>query len=179
MLTNRPTVREFMTPDPVIIDGGLTLSDAFTRMFQINARHLPVYVGGHLVGMLLATDWSAFGAPADVIKGACGLSGLYDLEPVRLCYLNDVLALTPESARRNSPTLLSPTRPTPLILTDGGDEGPEYHRQTGELAAAWRARGVPIQELDMTGHNHFSIVAELESPFSPLARAIQTQMGLV
>ena len=104
--------------------------------------------GGHLVGMLLATDWSAFGAPADVIKGACGMSGLYDLEPIRLCYLNDVLALTPESARRNSPVLLAPPRPTPLILTDGGDEGPEYHRQTGELATAWRAKGVPVETLD-------------------------------
>ena len=135
--------------------------------------------GGHLVGMLLATDWSTFGAPADVLKGACGMSGLYDLEPIRLCYLNDVLALTPESARRNSPLLLAPPRPTPLILTDGGDEGPEYHRQTGELAAAWRAKGMPVETLDMTGHNHFSIVAELESPFSPLARAIQLQMGLV
>jgi arylformamidase len=134
--------------------------------------------GGHLVGMLLATDWSTFGAPADVIKGACGMSGLYDLEPIRLCYLNDVLALTPESARRNSPVLLAPTRATPLILTDGGDEGPEYHRQTGELATAWRAKGVLVETLDLTGHNHFSIVAELESPFSPLARAIQGQMGL-
>ena len=134
--------------------------------------------GGHLVGMLLATDWSTFGAPADVLKGGCGLSGLYDLEPIRLCYLNDVLALTPESARRNSPLALVPTWPTPLILTDGGDERPEYHRQTAELAAAWRAQGVPVQTPDMTGHNHFSIVAELESPFSPLARAIQAQMGL-
>ena len=38
---------------------------------------------------------------------------------------------------------------------------------------------MPVETLDMTGHNHFSIVAELESPFSPLARAIQLQMGLV
>lgn len=56
MLTDRPTVREFMTPDPVIIDGGLTLSDAFTRMFQISARHLPVYVSGHLVGIISDRD---------------------------------------------------------------------------------------------------------------------------
>ena len=134
--------------------------------------------GGHLVGMLLATDWSAFDTPVTVIKGACGISGLYDLEPIRLCYLNDVLALTPESARRNSPAALAPRGATPLILTDGGDEGPEYHRQTADLAAAWRAKGVPVERLDMAGHNHFSIVAELESPFSPLARAIQGQMGL-
>jgi hypothetical protein len=30
----------------------------------------------------------------------------------------------------------------------------------------------------MEGHDHFSIVAELQSPFSALARAIQRQAGL-
>lgn len=134
--------------------------------------------GGHLVAMLLATDWPALGVPADVVKSGCAISGLYDLEPIRLCYLNQVLALTPEVAQRNSPVLLAPSRPTPLILAVGGAEGPEYHRQTDALAAAWRTRGVPIEVMDLPGHDHFSIVAELESPFSSLARAIQTQMGL-
>jgi arylformamidase len=134
--------------------------------------------GGHLVAMLLATDWAAFGAPADTVKAGCAISGLYDLEPIRLCYLNDVLALTPEVARRNSPVHLAPARPTPLVLALGGAEGPEYHRQTDALAAAWRAQGVPIEVMDLAGHDHFSIVAELQSPFSALARAIQGQMGL-
>jgi len=134
--------------------------------------------GGHLVAMLLATDWPALDVPADVVKSGCAISGLYDLEPIRLCYLNQVLALTPEVAQRNSPVLLAPSRATPLILAVGGAEGPEYHRQTDALAAAWRTRGVPIEVMDLPGHDHFSIVAELESPFSSLARAIQTQMGL-
>ena len=134
--------------------------------------------GGHLVAMLLATDWPALGVPSDVVKSGCAISGLYDLEPIRLCYLNQVLALTPEVAQRNSPVLLAPSRATPLILAVGGAEGPEYHRQTDALAAAWRTRGVPIEVMDLPGHDHFSIVAELESPFSSLARAIQTQMGL-
>jgi CBS domain-containing protein len=56
MLTDRPTVRDFMTPNPAIVDGGLSISDAFTRMFQIRSRHLPVYVGGHLVGILSDRD---------------------------------------------------------------------------------------------------------------------------
>jgi arylformamidase len=73
---------------------------------------------------------------------------------------------------------LAPSVPTPLILALGGAEGPEYHRQTDDLAAAWRARGGPIEVMDMEGHDHFSIVAELQSPSSPLARAIQRQMGL-
>lgn len=45
-----------MTPNPVVIDGGLTITDALTRMFQIHARHLPVMVGGHLVGVLSDRD---------------------------------------------------------------------------------------------------------------------------
>ncbi len=45
-----------MTPAPATIDGGLSLADAFTRMFQLHIRHLPVYVGGHLVGILSERD---------------------------------------------------------------------------------------------------------------------------
>jgi len=134
--------------------------------------------GGHLVAMLLATDWPQFGVPADVVKAGCAISGLYDLEPIRLCYLNDVLGLTPESARRNSPVHLKPTGRAPLVLAVGADEGPEYHRQTNDLAAAWRALGTPVDIVDAAGLNHFSIVAELERPDSALARVIRTQMGL-
>ncbi|PYM20493.1 MAG: alpha/beta hydrolase [Candidatus Rokuibacteriota bacterium] len=132
--------------------------------------------GGHLTAMLLATDWTTLGRPADVVKGGVAISGLYDLEPIRLCYLNDVLALTPESARRNSPVTLPAPRAGALVLAVGGEEGPEYHRQTAELATAWRV--TPGDVMDMAGHDHFSIVSELENPFSPLARAIQRQMGL-
>jgi arylformamidase len=134
--------------------------------------------GGHLVAMLLATDWREFGAPADVVKAGCAVSGLYDLEPIRLCYLNDVLALSPESARRNSPVHLKPAGRAPLLLVVGAQEGPEYHRQTDDLAAAWRSHGASIGVLDATGHDHFSIISELERPDPPLARAIRKQIGL-
>jgi arylformamidase len=133
--------------------------------------------GGHLVAMLLATEWAKFDAPGDVVKGATGISGLYDLEPIRLSYLNDVLALTAETARRYSPIVLRPRARPPLLLAVGGREGAEYHRQTEELAAAWRAHGVPIEVLDQAGHDHFSIVAQLEDPASPLSRAMLHQMG--
>jgi arylformamidase len=134
--------------------------------------------GGHLTAMMLATDWRAWGLPADVVKGACAISGLYDLEPIRLCYLNHILALTPESARRNSPVHLAPTGRPPLVLAVGGAEGPEYHRQTDDLAAAWRAHGLSIEVMDLAGHDHFSIMGELSSPGTELARAIHRQLGL-
>ncbi len=50
------TVGQFMTKDPVVIDGGLNLVDAYTRMFQYEIRHLPVYSNGHLVGIITDRD---------------------------------------------------------------------------------------------------------------------------
>ncbi len=71
MSATHPTVREFMTPDPVTIDGGLTVNDAATRMFHIHARHLPVYVGGHLVGILSDRDIARASA-SDNLEGGRG-----------------------------------------------------------------------------------------------------------
>src|SRR6185436_335151 len=134
--------------------------------------------GGHLAAMLMSTDWSAFaGLPADVVKAGCGISGLYDLEPIRLSYLNEVLKLTPESARHLSPVHCPPARSGPLLLAVGGLEGPEYHRQGEELAAVWRTKRLPCQALDMPGHHHFSILAELEDPGTTLSRLLLRQMG--
>jgi arylformamidase len=134
--------------------------------------------GGHLVAMLMSTDWNAFaGLHADVIKAGCGISGLYDLEPIRLSYLNEILRLTQESARRNGPVHCPPARSGPLLLPVGGLEGAEYHRQGEELAAVWRTRRLPCQTIDMPGHHHFSILAELEDPGTTLSRLLLRQMG--
>jgi arylformamidase len=136
--------------------------------------------GGHLVAMLMSTDWDRFaGLPPDVVKAGCGISGLYDLEPLRLSYLNDTLGLTAEAARRNSPVHLRPARPGgPLLLPVGGLEGDEYHRQSEALAAAWRRWGAPVDVVDMAGHDHFSILTELEAPDTALSRAILAHLGV-
>src|SRR5437899_1782114 len=134
--------------------------------------------GGHLAAMLMSTDWSAFaGLRADVIKAGCGISGLYDLEPIRLSYLNEVLKLTPETARRLSPVHCPPARSGPLLLAVGELEGPEYHRQGEEMAAIWRTRRLPCQALDMPAHNHFTILGELEDPGPTLSRFLLRHTG--
>ena len=133
--------------------------------------------GGHLTAMCLATDWRAFGVPPDVVKGGAGVSGLYDLEPIRLCYLNDTLKLDPEAARRNSPVHLAPASRAPLLVAVGDREGPEYLRQTRDVAATWRRHGVAVEVLEMAGIDHFSIICQLEDPASELSRAVLRQIG--
>jgi len=135
--------------------------------------------GGHLTAMMMTTDWPAHGGlPADLVKGCCAISGLFDLEPLRLSYLNEALGLEQGSARRNSPLYNITRHGSPLIAAVGGEETEEFLRHTGMLTTAWRARGFPCQELTLAGLNHFTVVDELGRAGSPLARAVLAQMGL-
>jgi arylformamidase len=87
--------------------------------------------GGHLVGMLLATDWAReFGVPADVVRGATAISGIFDLEPIRLTYVNAPLGMDAAAAARNSPLHRPPLSRCPLILCYGENETDEFKRQT-------------------------------------------------
>lgn len=135
--------------------------------------------GGHLVGMLAATDWPAgFGVPGDVVKGGVSLSGLFELEPIRLSFVNDELGLTPDAARRNSPVLLPASPNVPLTLAYGGLESDEYHRQSAVYAAhVERQGGQPILK-PIADRHHFDIVVDLGDPGSEVFRLAAAQMGL-
>ncbi len=135
--------------------------------------------GGHLAGMMLATDWAGgYGMPADVIKGACAVSGLFDLEPVRLSNANEWARLDAAAARRNSPIHHLPEVGCPLIVTYGGLETDEFKRQSEDYLAAWRAKGHPCAYVDLPGRHHFATMPELMDTNSPLTRAVFDQMGL-
>ncbi len=139
--------------------------------------------GGHLVAMLLASDWAGdFALPADLVKGGVAISGLYDLEPIRLCYLNEELALSADDAARNSPVnrLPSPAAAgrAALVLVYGALESEEFARQTELYAAALRAAGFACDVQTIAGHHHMSVVATLNRRLSQLSRIITKQMGL-
>lgn len=130
--------------------------------------------GGHLTAMLLATDWRDVdpGLPTMPFKGACGLSGLYDLEPIRLTFLNDVLALTPDQVTRNSPLYLDPFADVPLILSVGDRETAEFKRHQTELFAAWSAKGLAVEEVSAPDCHHYTIVEHFGDPATDLHKAM-------
>lgn len=142
-----------------------------------------VYVSGHsaggqIVGMLMADGWQApLGLSRDVIKGGCGISGLYDMEALRLSYLNETLGLDVDAAARNSPCLLRPATDAPLIAAVGGLEGEEFLRQNDTIAAAWGSR-VQVTPMILEGLHHYSAVESLGDAHSELCSAILAQMGL-
>jgi len=136
--------------------------------------------GGHLTASVAATDWAAqAGVPAGLRPaGGFSFSGLHDLEPIRLCYLNDTLGMDIDEARRNSPVAMAAPADGDWTLWVGGTEGPEYLRQAFDLAAAWGTdarRRVRAEVL--AGDNHFTVIEPLADPGSPLARRMHAAMG--
>ncbi len=136
--------------------------------------------GGHITAMMASTDWSAYDSalPQNLVKAGCAISGVYDLEPVRLSFQNDDLQFSPEEAAEFSPVLMKPGRVAPLLLPVGGDEGPEFIRQSEDLAAAWSAQGKDISAMVMPGKHHFTTINEFLDPDSTLSNTVRTQIGI-
>lgn len=135
--------------------------------------------GGQQVGMLVATDWVGdYGLPRDVIKGGVPISGLFDLRPFRHSWLQPKLQLDADLIERQSPLFHIPAADAPpLLVTLGGDESSEFHRQSGDYVAAWRARGHRAEEFAQPGKNHLTAIGGFEDKDSALCRAVMKFIG--
>ncbi len=127
-----------------------------------------IYVAGHSAGGHLTAMTMSLSA----VRGGLAISGIFDLEPIRLNYLNDKLGLEETEARRNSPMLNLPPAAGPLIVAYGAAELPELRRQSIDYAKAWGERGLPGRLLPIDGANHFTILESLAQPDGELMRAL-------
>lgn len=119
--------------------------------------------GGHLAAMMLACYWQQVDAslPSDLVTHALAISGLFDLEPLRLSpALQADLRLTPEDALRASPACLPAPRLGRLDAVVGGAESEEFLRQNAMIRQAWGEARVPVCET-LEGLNHFSVLESL------------------
>ena len=128
-----------------------------------------VFVSGHSAGGHL----TAMAMDDPRVAGGLAISGIYDLEPIRLNYLNDKLCLDAAEAERNSPILHLPSRAAPLVITVGLRELPELIRQSQDYATAWTKRGLRGEYLPLADHDHFSILDELARPDGKLVAALE------
>jgi len=126
--------------------------------------------GAHIVSMLMCTKWSDLrqDLPADLIKGACAISGIYDLEPVRRSFLNKTLGFSDADVTGFSSVALTPVVRCPLLCAVGGDESSEFIRQTEEFAERWQAHNLDIDMHVLAGKDHFSIREDLGDPGAPM-----------
>jgi arylformamidase len=120
--------------------------------------------GGHLTAMMLATDWTQWGLPADAIKAALPISGLYDLAPFPHSFLQPVLQLDEAQVEASSP-LRHPVRARcPVLVAVGGAESAEFHRQAEAYLEHLRRAGVAADYEDLAGRDHFNVLDDLAAP---------------
>ena len=128
--------------------------------------------GANLVGQLLMTDWvTAFNAPANLIKSAVLISGLGDLQPVRLSFRNQQLKLTPADVEQASLLRRQPGSHCPMLVLVGACETDDYRLQSRGLADFWRALGNKAELFELTDRHHFDALLEWADPASAVFAA--------
>jgi arylformamidase len=123
--------------------------------------------GGHLAAMMLACEWPAVAPdlPADLVKSALAISGVFELEPLRhASFLAPDLKLSAASAQRLSPAAMPAPRGQ-LVAVVGADESDEFQRQNALIGEVWGARAVPVCE-QVAGRHHMDVLHELADPAS-------------
>jgi arylformamidase len=135
--------------------------------------------GSHLSGVVLTRGLAEEGLPADAVKGAVLLSGIYDLAPVALSKRSAYVKFTNAMVRELSGQHHIGGLNTPLILGYGSGETPEFQRQSRDFAAAVKAAGKPIELIEGNGYNHFELLETLANPYGLMGRAMFEQMKLV
>jgi arylformamidase len=134
--------------------------------------------GGHLTAVLLTTDWTALGLPANAIKGAICLSGLYDLMPVRLSSRAGYIRFTDAMVADLSPLRHVDRIGAPVIVVCGSFDSPEFIRQARAFTDALGRAGKPVQRLEAPGYNHFELMETAANPFGAAGRLLLAQMNL-
>ena len=123
--------------------------------------------GGHLTAMAL-----------DLADAGLAISGVFDIEPCRMNYLDEKLRLTEEETLNLSPARQLPKMSKPLTVTFGEAELPELQRQSRDYHAARIAARLPSALLPLAGHDHFSILEELAKPEGKLAGIVAALAGV-
>jgi len=119
--------------------------------------------GGHLAAL-------SCGHPG--VRGALAISGIFDLEPIALTYINDRLRLDADEIATLSPAHLLRPDMAPLALAVGSDELPELKRQSASFQDIAETLGAPMTLQVLPGHHHFSILDELAAAEGALTREL-------
>jgi arylformamidase len=148
------------------ISQALSFLETNASVFGFDRRAMCVggwSAGGHLAAM-------SCGHPG--VRGALAISGIFELEPIALTYINDRLQLDSEEIATLSPARLLRHGLAPLALAVGSDELPELRRQSTSFKDIADSLGLPMTLQVLPGHHHFSILDELATNDGALTREL-------
>ena len=143
--------------------------------YSLNSNRMVVMghsAGGHITQMMMGTKWwdCELGVPRDLIKAGIPISPLSYLEPVRLTdALNSAIQLDEVEAENQSPmTGHPPVTNAPQLVSVGGLETTEFHRQAKMYVDAFNSKERIIEFFEVPNGDHFdelNILTDSQSSF--------------
>jgi len=155
--------------DDIVAEVRLAAQWSFTHLDELRLAARPLIMIGWSSGAQLA----AMTMGADCVAAGIGISGVYDLEPLRQASINDVLKLDRAEAQRNNATFSLPARSGPFAVAYGARELPAFRTQSERFYEARTAAGLPGTLLALPGHHHHSVLDELYEPAGSLTRLLE------
>jgi arylformamidase len=134
--------------------------------------------GSHLASCVLITDWTKRGLPADTIKGAMLMSGMYELYPAMLSSRGKYVQITPQEMDAASAMRHLRMVNCPVVVANGDRESPEFRRQSTVLADALQGMGRLEARIELFGTNHFQVPQLLSKPDSELSHLLYALMKI-
>lgn len=136
--------------------------------------------GGHLTAMVAETDWPGFeaGLPADLVKSAIPVSGVFELTPISGMSVQDAIQLDAAGIERNSPLRHAMAANPVMAVTVGGAESEEFIQQSKAYADHARAQGSTVEHFKIPDKNHFTILTDTTAPDYALTEVRLRLMGL-
>ena len=135
--------------------------------------------GGHIANVMLSTQWTDFGMPADILKGGLIMSGWSDLYPISLSSRQSYLKFDKRAIAEYSPiNRLSQVR-VPIIISWGALESPYMQRQSAEWAQKLQSVGKLAGTYKVPGKTHYEMPNQLNSHDTEISKAILALMNIV
>jgi arylformamidase len=136
--------------------------------------------GGHLTGTLLMSGWHGeYAVPGNAIKGACAMSGVFDMEAlVHAAYgYNNELQMDLKSARAHSPLFHIPQELPPIVIGYGGPELEGFRKQSRDFALALHDGGHDVTEIAVPNTDHFAMGRQIAISGSEINQAVLNMVG--
>ncbi|WP_417519997.1 alpha/beta hydrolase [Minwuia sp.] len=157
------------------------IAHAAVRADSYGASPDRIHVSGHSAGAHLAAvaasrDWTGDKLPADLIRSATLLSGIFDPRVAMRTSINAEIGLDQSQAEQNN-ILTDRFRPLPhveILLAAGGAEPDGWIRQSTDYREMFDVtRAVMLPE----GANHFTLLDHVADPRADLCRAMLKLMA--
>jgi len=157
--------------DKINEDSQKALTWVFNNIEQYNGDQNKIFVCGHSAGAQLAA-YAATNSTKSV-AGFIGISGVYDLKPIKNCFLNDINFLDDKLVAKYSAEKLVPNYDCKALFVYGDKESDEFKRQSEEQTLFWNNSSGQAKCQKIKDSNHATIIEQLKNSQSEIHNIFQ------